>query len=384
MRLSVIAFKECWKDSSGQWYSLGGFPLQVTALGKAFGELRMLDAEVAPRVGGNPIGGLSHTAMIRKFPGKGFMRKLAVLGRVPFLLRIIGRELRVTDAVYLPLPGNIPLLALLVTAFLRKRAVVRYCGAWESDSQTTIFYRITKALMRRLAGERCAMFTTGAGEGEAAQGISWIYATAITSEDVASIDVDFERPPASPLNFVYNGRLAPEKGLGWLIDVFAKLVKAKGTSSFRLHLIGAGPLREQLERQVIAEGIRDNVQFWGQLNHYELLRALLQMDVAIMPSLSEGYNKALIDGMLCGLPGIATTVGAARATLGEDGQRGWLLAPGDSRALMRTMLRVYEAPIDWPQLRRRCRVYAEQHTLECWADQIKQAAFEVWKMEAPQ
>src|SRR2546430_12640880 len=99
-----------------------------------------------------------------------------------------------------------------------------------------------------------------------------------------------------------------------------------------------------------------------------------------LPSLSEGFCKARLDAMVCGVPVIATDVGFGREIVGSDGERGWVVPPGDVPTLVAALRRVVTEPLDWPGLRLRCRKYAEGQTLQAWACRIARLCAQQWNM----
>ena len=56
------------------------------------------------------------------------------------------------------------------------------------------------------------------------------------------------------------------------------------------------------------------------------------MDVYCLPSLSEGFNRSLLEAMACGLPVIATRVGG-NIEIVQDGVNGLLVPPSNSERL---------------------------------------------------
>ena len=100
----------------------------------------------------------------------------------------------------------------------------------------------------------------------------------------------------------------------------------------------------------------------------------------MVPSLSEGFCKARLDAMLCGVPVITTDVGFGREIVGADGERGWVVPPGDVGALVAALRRVVTTRLDWPSLRLRCRTYVEGQTLEAWGRRIAEICARQWKL----
>ena len=65
--------------------------------------------------------------------------------------------------------------------------------------------------------------------------------------------------------------------------------------------------------------------------------------------------------------------------LGADGERGWVVPPGDHVRLADAIQNALEADIDWPAMRRRCREYSEQFTLENWTARIARMCASRWQ-----
>jgi len=145
-------------------------------------------------------------------------------------------------------------------------------------------------------------------------------------------------------------------------------------------LIGDGPQRAELVARVRSLGCEDSVHFAGQMDRAGLIRELLRSDVSVLPSLTEGFPKARLDAMLCGVPVITTDVGFGRETIGLDGERGWVVPPGNASALSAALRRIVTEPVDWPSLRLRCRRYVEDQTLEAWARRIAEICARQWNM----
>jgi glycosyltransferase involved in cell wall biosynthesis len=131
-----------------------------------------------------------------------------------------------------------------------------------------------------------------------------------------------------PLRLVTVGALAPRKGQEYLIEALAKL-NARGVEA-TLELVGSGPDEAMLRRNAAGSGIADHVHFAGeQVDPRPYLECA---DIFVLPSRQEGFSNALLEGMACALPVVATDVGGNSEAIVE-GEGGKLVAAGDPAAL---------------------------------------------------
>lgn len=131
-----------------------------------------------------------------------------------------------------------------------------------------------------------------------------------------------------PLTLINVGRLEPEKGQTYLIAAVEKLVR-RGCD-LRLELVGGGRDMASLRRQAADAGIAERVKFHGPVASGAPVTALLkQADLFVLPSLSEGLGRALVEAMAVGLPSIGSCVGGVPELLDEE----TLAPPGDAEAL---------------------------------------------------
>ena len=132
------------------------------------------------------------------------------------------------------------------------------------------------------------------------------------------------------------GRLAPEKGVEYLIEA-ASLLQRTG-QSFRVVLAGDGPLRAGLERLAEDLDVRRKVDFLG---HREDIPDLLAAcDLVVLPSLREGLSIALLEAMAAGKPIVTTQIGSNRA-VASQAEMALLVPPGDPQALCDAILRCW-------------------------------------------
>lgn len=382
MRVCIVSSKECWQDGAGVWWSVGGFPSQMAAIGSLFDEMTLLVVLGAPRSGGARLPAHARVHPLRRPSGVDARRKLSVVSHLVYYFRAMARHLRSADVAHVPLPGDMSFLGMVTALVLRKRLLARYGGSWESTSETTLMNRVTQGCMRLFAGGRNVMLATGCGMGAPSPGMGWVFATTISESELKIIRPDFNRPVHNPLRLAYVGRLSPEKGVSHLIAALGLLRSDRrlGRQVPRLTIIGDGVQRLELVALVERHRCEGSVYFAGQLARRELLELLLQTDVCVLPSLTEGFPKARLDAMICGVPVVTTEVGFGREIVGGDGERGWLVPASDANALAGVLRNLVTDPIEWRGVRERCRRYAERFTLEAWAQTIGERCAEQWRV----
>jgi len=120
------------------------------------------------------------------------------------------------------------------------------------------------------------------------------------------------------------GALSPEKGVDLAIDALADLGDAL------LAVAGDGPELAALERRADRLGVTRRVRFTG--SHRDLSRLYAAADVVVLPSRTEGLPAVAIEAGMRGLPVVATDVGYVTDIV-EDGVTGFVVSPGDPRAI---------------------------------------------------
>jgi glycosyltransferase involved in cell wall biosynthesis len=113
-------------------------------------------------------------------------------------------------------------------------------------------------------------------------------------------------PGNEPL-ILFVGNLVAVKGLDVLIEACSRL--ADSGTAFTCVLIGEGPLRRQLERQVRCRGLQERVRFLGSVSNDLLPDWYLAAAAFVLPSRSEGVPNVLLEAAACGTPFVASRVG---------------------------------------------------------------------------
>jgi glycosyltransferase involved in cell wall biosynthesis len=168
--------------------------------------------------------------------------------------------------------------------------------------------------------------------------------------------------PTPPYRLLFVGRLSREKGVPYLLEAVALLV-AQG-EAVELHLVGAGPLEDELRQRTQTLSITDHVQFHGFVPQGAALRRLYrESDIFILPSIQDQQPKVLMEAMSQSVPVIATQVGGIPSTI-QDGETGLLVPPAQPEAIAEAVCRVTQDSELRHRLIKQGLAYTRAHTVE--------------------
>lgn len=124
---------------------------------------------------------------------------------------------------------------------------------------------------------------------------------------------------------VFVGRLAPEKGIGTLIEAWHRVASRRPEA--RLTIVGQG------EMSTLQATSPPNVEWVGWLPHDQLLGIMQRAALLVFPSVHyEGFPMTLVEAFATGLPVVASNIGAAAEVI-HDRHNGRLYRPGDPEDL---------------------------------------------------
>jgi glycosyltransferase involved in cell wall biosynthesis len=154
------------------------------------------------------------------------------------------------------------------------------------------------------------------------------------NEDVAGLRAELGLTQNDAL-LLSVGRLVYQKGHEYLVEAMPEILKRfPGAKAI---ICGDGPLRSQLEAQIVRMNLADSVRLLGNRN--DMQRFLKGADVFVMPSRWEGLPVALLEAMGAGLPVVATRVEGVEEVVEHAGQ-GLLVPPEDTPALADALLQL--------------------------------------------
>lgn len=139
------------------------------------------------------------------------------------------------------------------------------------------------------------------------------------------------------LHIIFVGRLIREKGVHVLIDSMKKL--SNDCDAF-LTIVGDGPARVELEKQVKTLNLNDRIIFTGIRN--DIPNLLSNSDIFVHPAVwEEGFGITIIEAMASGLICVAFNKGAIPEIL-QNGKNGFIVEETSSEALYKQLVQIYE------------------------------------------
>jgi glycosyltransferase involved in cell wall biosynthesis len=135
------------------------------------------------------------------------------------------------------------------------------------------------------------------------------------------------------------GHLAGHKGHRYLLDAVHLILQEE--PSLGLVIAGTGELREELEAQVEALGMTQQVCFAGF--RHDILSLIRGFEIFVFPSNLEGLGTSVLDAMALGKPVVATQAGGIPEMV-QDGVTGLLVPPRDPQALAQAILQLLRQP----------------------------------------
>jgi glycosyltransferase involved in cell wall biosynthesis len=102
-------------------------------------------------------------------------------------------------------------------------------------------------------------------------------------------------------DFLFVGRLSPEKGISLLLDAFRN-------SPFALRIIGDGPLRAEVEN---CAADYPNIHYLGHQDKQQIIRYLYECEALIFTTIGfEQFGLVIIEAFSCGTPVIGPDTGS--------------------------------------------------------------------------
>ena len=188
------------------------------------------------------------------------------------------------------------------------------------------------------------------------------------------LEMDLQAEDNGVADFMFAGNL----GKGQRVDVIVKAATLLGKrDDYRIHIVGDGRMRQELEQMVKENGLVENVVFYGNQKRADMPDFYKKADVLLI---SLRGNNAVGDTMpgklqmymTTGKPIIGAINGAAKEVI-EEAKCGSCVKAGDYKGLAKLMQFYIEHPKDYDVCGKNARNYFKRHfTLERYMDGLEE------------
>jgi len=145
-----------------------------------------------------------------------------------------------------------------------------------------------------------------------------------------SVDTDFYKPDKYSLNnelIIWTGRMVPEKGLNYLIEAAIQILKDH--KNIKFILVGSGPLKNELKKEISSKNLDGNISVIGPVNSVKIKKLLGKASIFVFPSVKEGMPKSVLEAMSMGKAIVASDIPGVNDLI-TDNYNGFLVPPKNS------------------------------------------------------
>lgn len=316
---------------------------------------------------------------IRYLPLPVFSNEADFLAKIPTYLKRLSHYLQTCHLVQCRLPSHVSVLAWCVARCLGKPTFLYVGGDW---GRAVRFRWLAAGAVKRLlakpytglltcltetAMRACPTFVAGRELFNRYRHFSssvFLYRSASHRlVDVTTLgpdQLDDQVFPERPV--LYLGRIAAEKGLEPLLRAVAILRDRQENTP--LTIAGQGYHLPAIQSLCRALALEDLVSFRGFINDKEQIGQLYRTHVAtVVPSLTEGSPKVVLEAMSCGACVVASRTGGIPDVV-TDESNGLLVPPGDPTALAEAISRIRQDRHLRMRIRHRALATARQISLD--------------------
>ena len=315
----------------GDYYAYSPYVREMNLWFKYVEEVEII-APLAPPKGG--VNGLPYKhpyltfTSVSTFHLLNFVAVLDSFIKIPFIFfRILG-AMRRADHLHLRCPGNIGLLAAIAQIFFPKKSKsVKYAGNWDPETKQPWTYTLQKKILSNTFLSRNIKVLVYGKWPNQSKNILPFFTASFSEEERELIQKDFR----APYKFIFTGNLVAGKEIFEAIELVESL-NNKGVNS-ELDIYGDGILENSILSYIQRKGIQKLIKLKGRKSLRQLKQAYKEAHFVVLLSKSEGWPKAIAEGMWFGCIPVATPVSCVpwmlKAPLApEGGASGINLAKG--------------------------------------------------------
>lgn len=278
---------------------------------------------------------------------------------------LIVKAMYQADHIHLRCPGNIGLLGCLVQIlFPFKSKTAKYAGNWDPKAKQPWSYRLQKWLLSNpFLTRNMQVLVYGEWEGSSKNILPFFTATYYEAEKTPLKALTF----GNTIRFVFVGTLSKGKRPLYAITLVEALFK-RGYD-VQLELYGEGSERAELEQHIKTNHLGSFITLKGNQSKEILKSAYQNSHFVLLPSQSEGWPKAIAEGMFWGSVPLATSISCVPFML-DYGNRGVLLTARLEQDVQEIEA-VLNDEIDYSRKRKQASDWSRNYTLDVFEKEIK-------------
>ena len=247
---------------------------------------------------------------------------LKSLVKIPSVFWGVLTVMRKADHIHLRCPGNISLIGCFLQIFFPKKPkTVKYAGNWDPKAKQPWTYKLQKKILSNTFLSRNIKVLVYGEWPQQTNNIKPFFTASFSEKEKFSIKKEFN----APFQFLFVGNLVEGKRPKYCIEIVEEL--HNNGIEVKLDIFGEGPLKKSMQEYIEERNLEKFISIRGGMPLPELVQEYKQAHFVILPSKSEGWPKALAEGMFYGCIPIAAPVSCVPWMLGE-GSRGILISEG--------------------------------------------------------
>ncbi len=284
---------------------------------------------------------------------------------LPRIVYLMIKTMKNADHIHLRCPGNMGLLACFVQIFYpNKPKSAKYAGNWDFSAKKPFTYKLQQWILNNKFLTRNMQVLVYGDWQNASKNIIPFF-TATYSEKDAEIIV--KEDVNLGIKFVCAGMLVKGKNPLYAIQIIEKLYNDGNNVS--LELYGDGIERQRLQDYINDNNLSDYIFLQGNQNAEILKNAYKNSHFVLLPSVSEGWPKALAEGMFWGCVPIALPVSCVPAMM-DFGSRG-LLLDFNLEHDVTLISKLFNDKNRLSQMSKDAKIWSQQYTIEKFENAIK-------------
>jgi glycosyltransferase involved in cell wall biosynthesis len=259
----------------------------------------------------------------RKVPDFSFTtakESILALFKFPIIIWKLFSAMKSADHIHIRCPGNIGLLACFVQMlFPHKIKTAKYAGNWDPNAKQPWTYKLQKYILKNTFLTRNMQVLVYGNWNNQSKNIKPFFTASYAEpekEIVSKTSIDLG------IRFIFVGSLVTGKNPMYAIELVHNLIKEGNIVT--LNIYGEGSERQSLENYVQKNQLGNYIILNGNQNKETIKKGYQESHFVILPSKSEGWPKAIAEGMFWGCVPLSTSVSCVPFMM-DFGNRGILL-----------------------------------------------------------